>query len=128
MPERLGPVLTLAECRRVSDKSDWAGDRSATYMLWNTRTGDAIYCGTAKNKGSLARHFGKDDLANAKLGLTKRNSELRSYWLSQAPGCLGISFIMSEKEKDAKTTERSIIARLGIRRNGGALYNQRMRG
>lgn len=127
MPNRLGPILPAEECRRRLDSmTSWNG--AATYLLYNRRTNEPIYCGTAKNRSSVRRHLAKDDLANGPVGKTQVNPELRNYCLAQRAGWLGVAFHMFGTLEEAKLEERRIIAQLGIRSLGGALYNQRLSG
>lgn len=127
MPPELERICSASECvTTISDLTRWPG--TATYVLWNRRTGEPVYCGTAKNRGSLTRHLAKDDLSKGPVGHTMKNMPLRKYCLSQGSGWLGVSWTFSETEADAKALECSFIATYGIRRQGGQLFNQLLSG
>lgn len=124
---KLGKIMTAEQCANfLNGITIWNG--AANYMLWDLRTGTPIYCGTAKNKSSLKRHLAKDDLKNGPVGKTHVNPALREYCLAQPKGWLGIQFKMFSTNEEAKYSEVSIINELGIRNNGGILFNQRMSG
>ena len=123
----LGEVLSAGACRAKLDTiGNWEG--TAVYLLSSLISGEPVYCGTANGKSRLRSHLHKDDLRNGPVGKTKVNPELRAYCLSQPPGWLGIQFRLFPSETKARCAERTIIAELGIRRNGGQLFNQRMSG
>ena len=70
----------------------------------------------------------KDDLAKGPIGKTMVNPGLRAYCLSQNKGWLGVSFVLLPDEETAKQVERQFIARHGLTKSGGSLFNQRMSG
>lgn len=119
--------VSADECRSRLAVSDW-GAGVATYVLWDRRTGEPVYCGTARNRSRIDGHLKKDDLRNATVGTTARNPELRAYCLAQPRGWLGVAFRLFPSEAEAKREEQGIIASFGIRRQGGKLFNQRTSG
>lgn len=100
----------------------------ATYMLWAYETMTPVYCGTAKTATRLKHHLEKDDLANNPVRKTKVNMPLREFCLSHPPGWMGMSFAVFSDQSAAREMEQAIIARLGIKKFGGVLFNQRMSG
>lgn len=127
MPDRLGVIMNAADCRvALIARSPWEG--VAVYMLWLRETAEPVYCGTAKSASRLKSHLVKDDLANGPVGKTHVNPGLRSFCLAQPAGWLGVSFALFENEDTARAVEREIIGRLGLRRHGGQLFNQRFSG
>jgi hypothetical protein len=124
---RFGKIHTADEAKiLLNSNSPWPG--VATYVLWDIKNERPIYCGTAKTSTRLRSHLDKDDLANRPVGKTHVNPELRAFCLSQTKGWLGISFIHSSTEAEARDLERKIISEYGIRKLGGQLFNQRMSG
>lgn len=123
----LGEILSATDCKaKLNAMGVWSG--TAVYLLSNLISGEPVYCGTANGKARLRSHLQKDDLANGPVGKTTVNPDLRAYCLSNRPGWLGIQFRVFETELEARVAERTIIAELGIRRQGGRLFNQRMSG
>jgi hypothetical protein len=122
-----GGIHTASEAALIlKDNSTWLG--VATYVLWDRKSITPIYCGTAKTPTRLRGHLHKDDLANRPIGKTHVNPELRAYCLAQPKGWLGVSFVLSKTENEAREIERTIIAHYGLRKLGGQLFNQRMSG
>ncbi|MNR94505.1 hypothetical protein D3C72_255900 [compost metagenome] len=126
MPDRLGAIMNAATCRRALGAPAWQG--VAVYMLWSRKDQIPVYCGTARSPSRLRSHLAKDDLANGPKGKTHVNPDLRAYCLAQPAGWLGVSFALFESDDEARAVERDIIGRLGIRRYGGQLFNQRLSG
>ena len=126
MPDRHGSIMNAATCRQALSRASWNG--VAVYMLWSRETREPVYCGTARSPGRLRSHLAKDDLANGPVGKTHVNPDLRAYCLVQPAGWLGVSFALFSREEEARAVERDIIGRLGIRRHGGQLFNQRLSG
>jgi hypothetical protein len=123
----LGDVLSVSACKAKLDAmTDWTG--TAVYLLSNLTSGEPVYCGTANGKARLRSHLHKDDLLNGPLGKTMVNPELRAYCLNQQRGWLGIQFRLYPNEPEARAAEKAIITELGIRRQGGRLFNQRTSG
>jgi hypothetical protein len=127
LDDELGPVMTADQCtQKLKNLTTWPG--TAVYLLSNRNTGDPVYCGTANSKSRLKSHLHKDDLKNGPVGKTMVNPELRNYCLVQPKGWLGVQFKIFNSEDDAKSKEREIIGALGIKKNGGQLFNQRTSG
>jgi hypothetical protein len=122
----LGPISPAAELRSQLGAVAWSG--VATYLLWSLIDERPVYCGTAKSPRRIIDHLDKDDLLNAPLKKTRVNMPLRQYCLAQTPGWLGIAYRVFSTADEAKVMERSIIARFGIVKKGGVLFNQRMSG
>lgn len=127
MPSRLGVVHTAEQCRNAL-AAGWSDTETAVYVLWDRVSTTAIYCGTSRTPSRLRSHLAKDDLANGPVGKTHVNPELRNYCLARAKGWLGVSFRVYATEAEARAVEREIIGRLGIRKLGGQLFNQRLSG
>ena len=109
-------------------------DRTAlTYVLWDRSISEPqpIYVGTAKTKERIDNHARK---AKGGTSLTRKSRafEFAEYVERQAknigPEWLGISFHEHDCFEEAKSTERGLIQKWGIRMNGGKLFNRQMNG
>lgn len=123
----LGPIVDAARCAQRLTSVPWDGV-ATTYVLWDRETETPIYCGTAVSRSRLKSHLTKDDPTSPVSSHNTKNPELVKYWQSRPKGWLGVSFQFFPTAEDAKQVERAIIARYGIRRNGGLLFNQRTSG
>ena len=127
IPEELTQVLDVSRAReRLGRGAPWDG--VAVYVLWDRLEDRPVYCGTARSPARLRGHLHKDDLVNGPVGKTHVNPGLRAYCLSRPKGWLGVSWIMLPDATAATALERAVIARWGIRSQGGLLFNQRLSG
>lgn len=130
MPKRLGRIMNAGECQRaLTATPDWKGAGEAVYLLWDLDGETPIYCGTAEGKARLRGHLRKDHLCEREpSAVESRNPELVRYCSARRPGWLGVSFKVMDDKATAQSIEQAIISDLGIRRFGGVLFNQRLRG
>jgi hypothetical protein len=125
MEELLDPKNILSAEICASKLAGFVGPIHACYVLWHKDRQEPVYCGVSRTSTRITRHLAKDWQRDGRIGKTHVNPPFLAYVMAMPRGWLGVTFRIFGDINTAREVEQAIIDKLGLRTDGGLLFNRK---